>query len=127
MLIMLKKVGELMKNKMFKGKKKDMILKGEEDEEEKIKEEEIFLQPKRKLSLETNKKSDERVRVDYILGAAHRTNINMKNKVMNLERYSLMEPFKVVRREDETKEEAIDRFVQDYLYSLDKLRYYVKC
>ena len=116
-----------MKSKMFKGKKKDMILKGEEDEEEKIKEEEIFLQPKRKLSLETNKKSDERVRVDYILGAAHRTNINMKNKVMNLERYSLMEPFKVVRREDETKEEAIDRFVQDYLYSLDKLRYYVKC
>jgi len=46
---------------------------------------------------------------------------------MNLERYSMMEPFKVLRRTDETKEDAIERYVWDYLARLDKLIYYVKC
>jgi len=76
MLVVLKKVGEIMKTKMLKGSKTDIILKGELNEEDILHEASIFLQPKAQLQLEATKKSEERMRIDYILGAAHRSYIN---------------------------------------------------
>lgn len=44
------------------------------------------------------------------MNIVYRMNMDYRNKVMSFERFSIVEPFNVRRKESETREAAIERF-----------------